>query len=198
MSRPPGSAKYARPERERRWLLSSPPAGAGDPVRIEDRYLDGTRLRLRRVTGAGPVVCKLGQKVPAAEDDPSLVWHTTLYLTEQEYRRLAVLPAAVLVKLRRPVAHGGLVFAVDEFAGALHGLVLAETELPVADLPGAAPGTAGTGAEPLELPPWLGAEVTSDERYTGAALARHGRPAGGPSDGGPADRGPAGGPASGG
>lgn len=164
MTRASGSAKYARPERERRWLVTAPPAGAGDPLRISDRYLDGTRLRLRHVSGAGSEVFKLGQKVRAAEDDPSLVWHTTLYLTEEEYRRLAVLPAAVLVKTRRQVAHGGLVFAVDTFAGALHGLVLTEVEL--------------AEAEPAEtdLPRWLGPEVTFDERYTGAALARQGRP----------------------
>lgn len=163
----PGPSKYARAERERRWLVASPPAGAGEPLRIADRYLDGTRLRLRRISDAGSVVFKLGQKVRAEPGDPFLVWVTTLYLTAEEYRRLSALPAAVLVKSRRRVDHHGTRFAVDEFAGALRGLVLAETELPGAEagLPGG-------------LPPWLGREVTSDERYTGAALARHGLPAG--------------------
>jgi adenylate cyclase len=186
MSRAPGSAKYARPERERRWLVTSPPADAGDPLRIEDRYLDGTRLRLRRVAGAGSVVFKLGQKVRAAEHDPSLVWVTTFYLSEEEYRRLAVLPAAVLVKTRRQVAHGSLVLAVDEFAGPLRGLVLPGTGLAGTELPGSElPGTeaARTGGEPLDLPCWLGPEVTLDERYTGAALARHGRPGSGAAGG---------------
>lgn len=49
---PPGKElKYARPERERRFLLSAPPAdGIVKTVRIADRYLLGTRLRLRRIT----------------------------------------------------------------------------------------------------------------------------------------------------
>ncbi len=144
-----------------------PPTEPGDALQIEDRYLDGTRLRLRRVGDAGSVVFKLGQKVRAVADDPSLVWVTTLYLTEQEHRRLSALPAAVLTKTRRRVDHRGTIFAVDEFAGDLRGLVLAETELP-----------GGATGGRLELPPWLGREVSSDERYTGAALARDGLPAG--------------------
>ncbi|HST48229.1 hypothetical protein [Jatrophihabitans sp.] len=165
-----GPSKYAHAERERRWLVASPPAGAGEPLQIADRYLDGTRLRLRRISDAGSVVFKLNQKVRAEPGDPFLVWVTTLYLTAEEYRRLAALPAAVLVKSRRRMDHRGTRFAVDEFAGALRGLVLAETELP--ELSG------GEAALPGGLPPWLGREVTSDERYTGAALARHGLPAG--------------------
>lgn len=49
--------KYAPVERERRFLMTGPPAGsAGAAVRrvdITDRYLTGTRLRLRRVSSPG-------------------------------------------------------------------------------------------------------------------------------------------------
>ena len=43
--------KYARVERERRFLLAGPPPASAVTVsrRITDRYLPGTRLRLRRV-----------------------------------------------------------------------------------------------------------------------------------------------------
>lgn len=48
------SPKYAHIERERRFLVDSgrlPPLDrARAAVRIEDRYIDGTRLRLRRMT----------------------------------------------------------------------------------------------------------------------------------------------------
>ena len=45
--------KYARIERERRFLLAEPPAAGAvtESRRIIDRYLPGTRLRLRRVDG---------------------------------------------------------------------------------------------------------------------------------------------------
>ena len=43
--------KYARIERERRFLLAGPPPAAAVTARrrITDRYLPGTRLRLRRI-----------------------------------------------------------------------------------------------------------------------------------------------------
>ena len=43
--------KYAQIERERRFLLvrQPPPAAATGRRRITDRYLPGTRLRLRRI-----------------------------------------------------------------------------------------------------------------------------------------------------
>ncbi len=155
IDRRPGEGKYARPERERRWLLAALPGGTHGERQIVDRYLDGTTLRLRRVEDTETVVFKLGQKVRPVTDDPYVVHLTNLYLTVGEYDRLAVLPAAVLEKSRRLVLDGETTYAVDEFHGALTGLLLAETE----------------GA-PTELPPWLGREVTHDDRFSGGALAR--------------------------
>lgn len=127
-------------------------------LRIEDRYLTGTRLRLRTVQedGAAPVV-KLGQKVPV---DGTAVAHTTVYLSPAEFDLLAGLPAQPLVKVRTLVPWGALVLAVDVFGGDLAGLVLAEVDL------GAA------GELPTEPPPvrWL-REVTDDPRYDGGSLA---------------------------
>lgn len=156
-----GRGRYARSESERRWLVAAVPPGAGRPRRISDRYLIGTTLRLRRVEDADAAAYKLGQKVRPEAGNPSLVWITNLYLTAQEYQRLAVLPAAVLDKTRWLVPFGAATFAVDEFGGPLRGLLLAELELPE------------TG-QPADLPPWLGREVTLDDRYSGGALAAAG------------------------
>ena len=57
------SLKYARVERERRWLLGSTPGLSGSPMEITDRYVLGTRLRLREVVVGESVVRKLGHKV---------------------------------------------------------------------------------------------------------------------------------------
>ena len=149
-ARTPGQGAYARPERERRFLLDGLPDGLGPGRLVEDRYLDGTTLRLRRVSGDGLVVCKLTQKVRTG-DGPAQVALTNLYLTEEEHRRLSVLPGADLVKVRRPWVAG---LVVDEHTGPLAGLVLAELE--VEDL-----------AAPLPDVPGLGREVTHDERFTG-------------------------------
>lgn len=60
-------------------------------------------------------------------------------------------------KLRYRVPAGKHVFEVDEFGGDNEGLVIAEVEL-------AYPG------EPFERPPFLGREVTGDERFYNSRL----------------------------
>lgn len=125
---------------------------------IEDRYLDGTRLRLRRITREGQSVHKLTQKVRPDEGDPSEVFITNMYLSESEYARLSALPGPVVVKTRAVVPTSTRDFVVDEFHGRLHGLRLAEVE--VRDL-----------ADPVGLPEWLGSEVSDDDRYSGGRLA---------------------------
>ncbi|MFN4279077.1 CYTH domain-containing protein [Thermosynechococcus sp.] len=66
----------------------------------------------------------------------------------------------IIQKNRYRITAGDLCWEVDEFAGACAGLILAEIEVPHPDYP-------------LTLPPWIGAEVTDDPRYTNAYLAAH-------------------------
>ena len=125
---------------------------------LEDRYLEGMRLRLRRVTREGRSVHKLTQKVRTVESDPTEVLITNTYLSEGEYARLSALPGLMVVKTRSVVVTASHHFVVDDFQGRLQGLRLAEVE--VQDL-----------AEPLDLPPWLGAEVSGDDQFSGGQLA---------------------------
>ena len=156
--REPGRGAYARLERERRFL-PGPSAPTGNAVRLlEDRYLEGMRLRLRRVTREGRSVHKLTQKVRTVESDPTEVLITNTYLSEGEYARLSALPGLMVVKTRSVVVTASHHFVVDDFQGRLQGLRLAEVE--VQDL-----------AEPLDLPPWLGAEVSGDDQFSGGQLA---------------------------
>ena len=100
------SLKYAHVERERRWLLGAVPGLPDDArrLRIVDRYLRRTRLRLREVTEIdGTVVRKLGHKVRLG-DDAREVAHTSLYLDGAEWSVLAALPAP-----RTPLAAAYLV-----------------------------------------------------------------------------------------
>jgi adenylate cyclase len=66
-------------------------------------------------------------------------------------------------KTRYRVHFGGRVWEVDEFHGRHSGLVLAEVELPATDAV-------------VDVPPWVGAEVTTDPAYTNAELSRPGGP----------------------
>lgn len=144
-----GTSKYARLEDEQRFVVPRLPADASAPRFIDDRYLDNTRLRLRRVRDGATTTYKLGHKVRPDPDRPSMVWHTTTYLDEAEYDLLVQLPGATLEKRRWSLSSG----CADEFAGHLLGLVLVE------------------GARPFD-PRVPAAEVTDDDRFTGGALAR--------------------------
>lgn len=155
--------KYARIERERRFLVEALPDV--EPVadrHITDLYIDGTRLRLRlsvgTVDGASEVVRKLTQKIPLGGPRSLGVqgWITNTYLDESEYERLAALPGVMLTKRRLSIEAMG----VDVFEGALDGLVIAEAEF-------------GSDEEMAAFlpPPWCGREVTNDIEYTGRRLA---------------------------
>jgi CYTH domain-containing protein len=157
------SLKYAVVERERRFLVRRLPSGVRETIAVVDRYVDGTRLRLREMThGDGTTVRKLGHKV-RLEDGPAAVACTSLYLDDAEWELLAALPARVLRKRRHVVERDRVVVAVDEFED---GTLLAEID--------------DGDQEPAEVPAWLEVErdVSADEEWTGGALARRlGRPA---------------------
>lgn len=155
MSEPP---RYALPEIERRWIVDLAAVGelAAVPHRVfEDLYLEGTRLRLRKVVDpSGTTSFKLGKKYGkrTALTEPI----TTLYLTEEEHRRLAVLPGAFVSKRRHAIAGGSL----DVYELPRERLAIFELELE--------DEAAATAYVP---PPFVTREVTHDPLFTGHALA---------------------------
>ena len=58
----------------------------------------------------------------------------------------------VLEKVRHVIPYAGSLWHVDVYEGILDGVVLAEVELEHVD-------------QELDLPPWIGEEVTNDPRY---------------------------------
>jgi CYTH domain-containing protein len=158
LARVPGEGRYAHIEREQRWLLDGLPLDRRDPVEILDRYLVGTRLRLRRMQSGHDIVRKLCQKVRVRGDSPEVVKLTNLYLSEEEYSALLGLDARELRKTRWVFNVGGHTLSADAFHGVLEGLILAEEEL-------------GEDAERIDAPPSAAADVTDDDRFSGGALA---------------------------
>ena len=65
--------------------------------------------------------------------------------------------APLIEKTRFEVEHRGLTWEIDEFAGDNAGLIVAEVELESAD-------------QAVELPPWIGREVSDDPRYLNSNL----------------------------
>jgi CYTH domain-containing protein len=171
---PPGKErKYARRELERRFLLAGTPDGeVGRATAITDRYLLGTRLRLRKMVevedGREQAVYKLTQKVPAPDGGPGLV--TTFYLRADEHECLAAVPAQVLEKtrLRMDPARSkradpseiAAPLQIDVFSPPRVGLFLAEIEF-----------EAEGAMRDFTPPPWCIAEVTHDPRFAGGRLA---------------------------
>ena len=149
--------KYAVVERERRYLVARVPDGVTSTREIVDRYVDGTRLRLREVREAdGTIVRKLGHKVRLGEG-PDEIACTNFYLDDVEWDVLAGLPGRRLTKKRHLVVRDGWVVAVDEHED---GTLVAEID---------------DGDDPSDrVPGWLEVvrEVTHDEAWTGARLAR--------------------------
>jgi CYTH domain-containing protein len=83
--------KYARTEIERRFLLDGVPDGAEvlKTVDIDDRYLDGARLRLRRqAERGGSTIVKLTQKLPRPGPHGLQGEITTIYVSEVEFASL--------------------------------------------------------------------------------------------------------------
>jgi CYTH domain-containing protein len=66
----------------------------------------------------------------------------------------------LIEKTRYRIEHSGLTWEVDEFHGVNAGLLIAEVELDDED-------------QQIDLPPWIGAEVTDDPRYYNANLIAH-------------------------
>ena len=156
------SEKYSAGEYKRRFLLREIPAGAADPRRIRDRYLTGTRLRLRSTESPDGQLLerKLGHKRRVGDDDPTAVMHTSLYLDGGEFELLAALPGRDLIKVRWAVDLDGEVGSVDVFEGDLLGLVMLEVDLKSA-----------TRLSDFSPPAWAGPEVTHDEAFTGGSLS---------------------------
>lgn len=155
--------KYAHLELERRWLVgpANRPSLAEHPATIiEDRYICGTRMRLRRMTrrDADEVVFKLTKKYECA--DPSARPIVTSYLTGTEYEVLRALPARELIKHRYRLPFDGRTWNVDLFEGGLQGLETIECE--VEDKPSLAA---------LVPPHWALREITHLPHWQCGALA---------------------------
>lgn len=66
----------------------------------------------------------------------------------------------LIEKTRYRVEWGGLLWEIDEFSGENQGLIVAEVELV-------------DETQAIALPDWIGAEVSHDDRYYNANLAKH-------------------------
>ena len=110
--------KYAILEIERRWLARPellPELSSLEHLLIEDVYFPDTRLRLRKMTGAGGVGYKLGKKYGKISgiEEPIV----NIYLDEAEYALFAALPGRRLVRHRYHYLTGGRTYNINVALG---------------------------------------------------------------------------------
>ena len=157
-------SKYARVERERRYLLPDLPAGLtrADPhLQITDNYITGTRLRLRKVREprTNKWTVKFTQKFAPNPEDLSRTIITNTYLNALEAETLSVFNSNEIRKNRYYFEFEGRKFAVDMFLGDLFGLVLAEVSFDTDE-----------ALDQFAKPAFAVADVTDDPVFSGGRL----------------------------
>jgi CYTH domain-containing protein len=162
----PNESKYARVERERRYLLQDLPEGLtrADPhLQITDNYISGTRLRIRKVRDprSNKWTVKFTQKFAPDPADFSHTIITNIYLNALEAETLAMFDANEIRKNRYSFEFEDHRFSVDMFLGDLFGLVLAEVSFETDD-----------ELERFAPPSFAIAEVTNNKLFTGGELCQ--------------------------
>jgi len=157
-------SKYARIERERRFLLQDLPEGlnrASHHLQITDNYITGSRLRLRKVRDpqTNKWVVKFTQKYPVTPGDLSRTMITNTYLNADEYEVLSIFEGNEIRKNRYSLDFEGRKFSIDMFLGDLLGLVLAEVSF-----------ESDEDMAKFERPSFALADVTSNETFSGSRL----------------------------
>lgn len=158
------ASKYARVERERRFLLedlSEDLSRADHHLQITDNYLTGTRLRVRKVRDpqSNKWVVKFTQKYAPDPGDLSRTLITNTYLNAAEYEVLSVFEGNEIRKNRYSFDFQDRKYAIDMFLGDLLGLVLAEVSFDSDD-----------EMDAFQPPSFVLAEVTNNEIFTGGRL----------------------------
>jgi adenylate cyclase len=79
---------------------------------------------------------------------------------EDARQLLAMCDGPLIEKNRRIIEFAGMKWEIDEFLGDNAGLIIAEVELQSED-------------QSIEIPDWIGKEVTDDPRYFNSNLSKH-------------------------
>ncbi|MFN2577139.1 MAG: hypothetical protein ABR607_05560 [Pyrinomonadaceae bacterium] len=158
-------SKYARIERERRYLLQDLPEGLSRTdhhLQITDNYITGTRLRIRKVRdpATNKWVVKFTQKFAPNRQDLSRTMITNLYLNATEAETLSIFQANEIRKNRYYFDFAARRYSIDMFIGDLFGLVLAETSFETDE-----------ELDNFQRPPFALADVTNNETFSGGRLS---------------------------
>jgi CYTH domain-containing protein len=151
--------KYSAAEIERRWLVHLAQLGslAALPRReIEDLYIAGTYMRLRKVRAEfEAVIFKLGKKYGKGNGLSEQV--VSVYLTEEEFIVMAAMPGTAVKKSRYTMAGG----ALDVYQYPNPGFAVFEVEF-----------QSEAAAINYTPPNFTAQEITHNAKYSGFALSQ--------------------------
>lgn len=146
-------------EIERKFLVNSPDyrQAAVKAIEMEQGYLSTLpKATVRvRISGERAFITVKGLNHGAERNE----WEYEIPVSDARNMLEECSVSTIIKKTRYIVpAENGLKWEVDEFHGTHQGLVLAEIELPCADYS-------------VNIPPYIGEEVTGDSRYYNSTLA---------------------------
>ncbi len=143
-------------EIERKFLLSGNAWREGaNGVRYRQGYLSteaGRTVRVRMAGDQGYLTIK-GKSNGASR----LEYEYAIPAADADEMLDALCLRPIIEKVRFKIPYAGMTWEVDEFEGDNAGLLVAEVELQSEE-------------QQVELPPWIGEEVTGDQRYYNASL----------------------------
>ncbi len=144
-------------EIERKFLVNGDDWRDYPSVEIRQGYLAISPERTIRVRIAGPDAFLTIKGRMQGIRRPEFEYRIPL---EDAAELLGLCIPPLIEKRRYEVPWGNHVWEVDEFFGDNEGLVVAEVELK-------------HESEAIDLPPWVGKEVSGDYRFTNSNLVRH-------------------------
>ena len=144
-------------EIERKFLRHELPPGKFPQARIRQGYLSRghTQVRVRVSDDTGLLTVK-GPK----EDNMRPEYEYEIPKLDAEFMLRALCNGNPIKKTRYFVEHANHLWHIDVFEDANAPLIVAEIEL-------------SSPREAFNVPPWVGAEVTDDDRFSNAHLSSH-------------------------
>ena len=148
-------------EIERKFLVKSDAfkAVATASYEIAQGYLNSNPERTVRIRIKGEKGFITIKGIGNASGMSRFEWEKEIPIDEAK-QLLSLCEQGIIEKTRFEVKVGNHLYEIDEFYGANKGLLLAEVELTFE-------------TEKIEMPNWLGVEVTKDSRYYNAYLSQH-------------------------
>lgn len=129
-------------------------------IRIVQGYLSFDPARTVRVRKTDDKALLTIKGEPNATGDTRFEWEKEISQNEA-IQLLDLSLGETIQKNRYVIPHKSHLFEVDVFSGKLQGLIIAEVELSAV-------------GDQLDLPTWIGKEVTGDPRYYNSNLAKKG------------------------